>query len=403
MKIGDGLTLVTGATGSGKTAFVVSWLRSVEGRPVYVQGIPGLRLPHSPAPPVADWVVERQSPEDPTLSLPYFDFPAQSWLIVDEAQRIYSPRPVSSRVPAIVGALSTRRHTGMDCVLLTQHPALLDAAVRRLVTTHFHVHTTPYGRFLLRWDGAVGDPSSSADRKLAERVRYSPDPAVFPLYQSAEAHTPRLRRIPRSAIVGSVLVLAVVGLSAFIYQRFAARLEPSKPATVASSGVASSPAGSARQSTAPASSDYLAERIPAVPGLLHTAPVYEGLVRVKSFPYPVGCIASRDDCRCYDQRGGVYPATADICRQWIRQPPFLDFLADSGRADRETISGESPAAEAPAVGRIPHDAGKGVSEVGPGGRPAAGGPGGGAAAGAAAAPGGVGRPASAPVSGKLSG
>lgn len=345
----SGLVLVTGATGSGKTCLVVGWLAEERERPLYVMGIPDLSIEHSPAPPVAEWVEERVSPEDESLRLPYFVFPTNSVLVLDEAQRVYPPRAVGSKVPLHVGALSTRRHTGLDVVLITQHPSLIDAAVRKLVTHHYHVHTTPYGAFLLYWVGC-GDPSNKASRDIAERKRYTPDKRHFGLYKSAEAHTVVRKRIPKAAVVGGVLVVAVVVAGYSAYQRIAggrvvevaAQSEPVGRPTGA--GVLGE-VGGRRQGTG----DYVADRVPVVAGLAHTAPVYAELARPVAVPYPSGCVQSSSACRCYDQRGGLYRVSQSVCRQWINNPPFLDFLPDAEKREEPDVRvAGAPAAE-PAV------------------------------------------------------
>lgn len=361
--VSQGLTLVTGATGSGKTALVVDWLRRVRGRRVLVQGIPELLVEHEPAPPVAEWCELRASEEDPDLRLPYFKLPAGCLLVVDEAQRVYPGRSVGSRVPDHVGALSTRRHVGVDIILVTQHPGLLDAAVRKLVNRHYHVHSTPYGARLLFWDGAVGSPDDASSRKTAERVRYAPSREVFGLYKSAELHTERVKRVPRAAILAGVLVLCCLVGVGYIWHRLDARQDDVAAKVESSPAGGSAPAAS-QVGRGRASAGYIADRVPEVPGLLHTAPAYAELVKPAAVPYPVGCIQSARSCRCYDQRGGVYPASVELCRQWVVSPFFRDWMADETASVQPAVYRQDGARSVgPAGGIIPADAGAGVSEV----------------------------------------
>ena len=329
--ITSGLVLVTGATGSGKTALVVSWLMQEGERPIYCQGVPDLALEHRLSPPIAEWTEMRAAVEDPSLFLPYFVFPPGSVLVVDEAQRVFPPRPTGSKVPPIVGALSTRRHTGLDIVLITQHPQLLDAAVRKLVTHHYHIHQTGYGDFLLYWVGC-GEPGDTASRKLAERTRYKPDKKTFTLYKSADAHTRKRRRIPRAAVVGGlVLVLAGVGMY-LSYQALTGGREVApvvvKDTVVAVRPVGPGDSGASARGGQRSGEGYVKERLPEVVGLAHTAPAYAELTRPVAVPYPAGCIQSSRQCRCFDQRGGDYQTDEGLCRQWVRSAFFVDWVPD---------------------------------------------------------------------------
>jgi zona occludens toxin len=117
--IGGGLTLITGNTGSGKTALCVKMMRDTPERPLFVMGIPELKLEHFKCPPVEEWTVLQPDPDDPSQLLPYFTFPENAIVVIDEAQRIFRPRSNGSKVPDYVAAFETRRHTGVDFVLLT--------------------------------------------------------------------------------------------------------------------------------------------------------------------------------------------------------------------------------------------------------------------------------------------
>lgn len=355
--ITSGLVLVTGATGSGKTSLVVSWLAQLIDRPVYVQGIPDLRTPHEPAPPVSEWWEDKPSPEDPSLSLPYFRLPVNSVLVVDEAQRVFPPRPQGAKVPGVVGALSTRRHTGLDMVLITQHPQLLDVAVRKLVTHHYHVHSTAYGSFLLYWVG-VGEPSDRTSRGLAERTRYKPDPATFSLYKSAEAHTKKPRRIPKAAVIGGLLTLLAGSGVWYSYHALSSNINPvaESPKAPASQSVLTS--ASSPRAPVTTAAEYLESRNPRIAGLAHTAPVYDSITQPVVAPYPLGCIRSRSECRCYDQRGGRYLATPEICRQIADGRAFFrDWVPDDLSSPSKLATRQELVQSSPEVGVIPQDAG----------------------------------------------
>jgi len=121
------ITIITGVPGMGKTAMLVHMLLKNEkehfnARPVFAMGINSLLLDHVPAPPVDEWTEKRVSPEDPNLFLDYYNFPPNSILVIDEAQRVFRSRSSGTKPPPHVTALETHRHTGLDIILLTQKP-----------------------------------------------------------------------------------------------------------------------------------------------------------------------------------------------------------------------------------------------------------------------------------------
>lgn len=325
MSIGAGLTLVTGATGSGKTALVVSWLAEIKDRPLFTMGIPELTIDHEPTPPVADWTEQRPSDEDQSLLLSYFTFPPNSIVVVDEAQRVFRPRSAASKVPPEVAAFETRRHTGSDFVLLTQAPHLLDANIRKLVTRHVHIHDTFLGRYKLEWVG-IGDPDNKASRELASRERYTPPPKAFPLYKSSELHTKIVRKYPWYIYLFALCVPLAIALGWYSYTRINAKItkpeltetsKDSKPAKIITSS------GDGTQDVY----EYLASYAPRLAGLPHTAPVYDSITKPVEAPVPVGCYEIRATCNCITQQGTRYQTTPDTCRDFIQNGMFIPWKA----------------------------------------------------------------------------
>lgn len=332
--------LVTGQPGSGKTAHVVDLIANdpqFKGRPLFQMGIPELALEHQSVPPVAEWVEHRQSPEDATISLPYFVFPSNSVIVIDEAQRVFRPRPVGSKVPAEVQAFETHRHTGVDFILVTQHPNLIDSNVRKLIGRHFHVHVTSFGRSLLDWP-RLGEVDSKTDRELAIRKKYSPPKRVFDLYKSAEAHTVIKRKLPWQFWVAIGAAVVAVALVIYTVQRVRAKSDTSAPASVQGSPVerSSAPAGGGSSGGSDGvphitKAAYYADRIPRLEGVHHTAPVYDEITKPQDAPFPVGCMkisAYRDrpaKCVCQDQQGNDYATTQAVCEGIVQHGIFREF------------------------------------------------------------------------------
>lgn len=355
------IILITGQPGAGKTALCVDLLANdpefkrtkyedpelgeVElEREIYVSGIPELKIEHKPTPPVADWCEMRPSPEDPSIHLAYFKFPPGALVVLDEAQRIYRPRPASSRVPAEVAAFETHRHTGVDFVLLTQHPGLLDSNIRKLVGRHIHIAVTPFGRYTYEWTKCV-DPESKAEREIAARNKYKPPVRSFDLYKSSELHTKIKVKMPLYYYLAAAALVLLLGLVWYGYNRISGK------ATTTADPVAVLPSGSqAADLEAPPSSErpqtaqeYLASIVPRVPGLYHTAPRYDDITKPTDAPWPAACILNHqaNKCRCVDQQGNHYAAPDHLCRNIVKNGIFKDWTiqqaANSG-ANAEPVA-----------------------------------------------------------------
>lgn len=355
--------LVTGVPGAGKTALVVDLLAhdpQFAGRPLFVMGIPELLLEHEPVPPVAEWVELRPSPEDESLKLPYFRFPANAVVVLDEAQRVYRPRPTGSKVPPEVAAFETHRHTGIDVILLTQHPGLIDQNVRKLISRHWHVHVTALGRYLIDWP-RLGDVESSSDRQLAARKKYKPPRRVFSLYKSAEMHTKIKRSLPWQLwLVLGALVLAVGG-GWYAYGRIKGKTEAPSAATVGHHQPATS-GGKTTEGpvTGGTIAEYHAARVPRVEGLHHTAPLYDNVTAATAAPFPVGCMVvaawrgQPEKCRCVDQQGNNYSTTEAVCRGIVRNGMFREF--EVVQSQHTTQSSQATATAPPATAAAPASA-----------------------------------------------
>lgn len=335
------IILITGIPGSGKTSHAVDLLANdpqFQNRPLFVNGVPELKIPHEPAPPFEDWVEFRSSEADPTVSLPYFTFPPQSIVLVDESQRFFRPRTVGSKVPPQVQAFETHRHTGVDFILITQHPNLIDSNIRKLVGRHLHVHVHGLGRELLDWP-RIADPDSKSDREIAVRKSYKPPSRVFDLYKSAEAHTVIKRPIPRAVYVVGAALFLTVALGWFGYSRISSRLVP--PAKTTS---APSQNSTARHdpSSSGTTAEYLDSLRPRIPGLAYTAPRYDDITKPTDAPYPQACLINHktNTCRCIDQQGHRYAAPQGLCEQIVENGLFRDWAPPQQQT--------APAAAAPA-------------------------------------------------------
>lgn len=324
------ITLITGTPGSGKTAHAVDLIQSeYSDRPVFVMGIRDLQLDHSVVPPVDKWTEFKTSPEDPEHEQAWFTFPPNSVVLIDEAQTVFRPRAVGSKVPPEVQAFETHRHLGIDFVLITQHPNLVDSNIRRLVGRHRHIRTTALGRHMFEWQ-ETGDPDSTSSRALSAKTRYRLPKHVFGKYRSAEIHTKTRTRMPMYVYLffGGVVVAMLLAYRgwATISQKVVATPAPIQ-ALAQGTPVSGSPVAAGPKTP----TEYIKEHAPRVPGLFHTAPAYDEITKPVDAPWPVGCVvvsAWRDrpeKCRCVDQQGNNYDATDSVCRSIVKNGIFKDW------------------------------------------------------------------------------
>lgn len=209
------ITIITGIPGMGKTSLLVSMMMKEQaqeggGRPFFVMGVPDLQLDHSKCPPVKEWTELRPDPDDPDLMLPYFTFPPNAIVVIDEAQRVYRPRAAGSKVPDHVAAFETHRHTGVDFWLLTQKPMLIDANIRELCGRHIHIRPTILGRYLYEWP-EFADVKSKSERDLASKRRFKPPKQAFSQYKSSVLHVKHKFRL------NNLVVMAALGILASAY------------------------------------------------------------------------------------------------------------------------------------------------------------------------------------------
>lgn len=353
--------LVTGQPGSGKTAHVVDLLAhddQFKGRTIYTMGIPDLTLATIPCPPVEQWTEFRKSPEDETLDLAYFTFPENSLVVIDEAQRVYRPRPVGSKVPPEVAAFETHRHLGIDFILITQHAGLIDSNIRKLVGRHIHIRVTALGRYRYEWT-ELGDPESHSSRELAAREKYKLPIRVFDLYKSSQLHTKIKPKIPVFVWVFVVATIVAIALGGFAAYRVKSRIDGEtvkSPEAMPQHAVMKS---DAMQEKIVTQESLLLERVPRIQGELHTAPRYDQLTQPVRAPELRGCVATPKRCECTDQDGGIYPLSVASCRQYVQHGlPFRDWI----EPPKETSPSTSTPHPAPPPSRQPPAQEAGYSE-----------------------------------------
>ncbi len=199
------LNLYTGAPGAGKTLkMLADHLAAADGnRPIFVYGVEGL-VPSDKWTPLDD-------PKE------WHKCPYGSLVLVDEAQAVFRPRRPGDPIPEYVSAAETHRHLGIDLVMTTQYPMLIDAHLRRLVSNHQHLVNVwgLKGRSsVFEWSEAQDDPKDPRARKLARRFLFKYPKAVYDLYKSAQIHTKK-PRIPMWFKFGIPVILLIFAAAAY--------------------------------------------------------------------------------------------------------------------------------------------------------------------------------------------
>lgn len=316
------IILITGTPGSGKTLYTVSELlnKQFKDRPLYINGIPDLLIPHEPL-----------SDEDLQH---WFDgrVQANGVICIDEVQRLWRPRSSTSAVPEHIAKLETHRHQGLDFVIITQHPQLIDANVRRLVGRHIHVRRAwgMRGAMVYEWDHCSTNTQAV---KQAQTKLWRYNKKAFDLYKSSELHTKASGTVPMILKVGLLLLFAapLIWYKAghTIYSRFSGEAKKMESSIEASPSV---PSGFAGQQDRPMSpSEYVATFQPRIEGLQHTAPRYDELTKPTRVPLPVGCLKTAKRCDCFTQDATPYKTTPELCQQFAEKGFFVDFPTEQNQ------------------------------------------------------------------------
>ena len=348
------LYLYTGVPGAGKTLYAVSNLvkrKDFKDRPIFVDGIKD--LDHD--------------------KINYFDIPEgesiQTWpkwappgaiIVVDECQRIFRPRPSGSKVPDYVAELETHRQRGLDFILITQHPRLIDVHLRGLIEHHTHLGKTNLGlRRKLEWmTGGAKDPESRANIREASISVYTLDKSVYGLYKSAEVHT-KIRTKKSKLLMLFPLALCLIGYGIWSFSGFWGRFEGEAPSTDKTTEANKTTESAPTMTQTPqetATGRYETQTIqaekpkphiseddykPRIDNRPETAPIYDGMNKsVTAMPWPSACVKSEKGCNCYtDQGTKIKEISKKTCVQYVNDGlPFNPY---------KTKQQESAATEAP--------------------------------------------------------
>lgn len=316
------ITLKTGLPRNGKTLSAVDELAKLfdrwekhpsERRQVFQHGIPDLALEVEPLPvfpmggSAGDEIPLTAEGKPATkLAFDQGSIPDGALIVIDECQDFFPPRGPSVPAPAHVSSLNTHGHRNLDYVLMTQHPKLIDNAVRRLINRHQHYRRMFGGKRAVTYEWDVC--SDNLDFPKAVKGVYAYPRRRFGLYRSAVGFTKPKFKLPAFLIVPALAVpLAIWAGPAAVRTMYGA---------TTGKGVSSSvPAVPA---SAPASAARAASSASPAASAASAVPLYSG------------CISMGERCSCVSSEGLFVRVEPQQC---------LDNVASSGHGIPYFVSG----------------------------------------------------------------
>ncbi|MDP3798886.1 MAG: zonular occludens toxin domain-containing protein [Polaromonas sp.] len=300
------ITFITGTPGAGKTLYAISKLLLQLVGTFVPQDVDGVTTMHPRTiyTNINGLLVDHELIDENNLANWHEWSKPGSVIVFDEVQRHWKPRPNGSKVPPEIEALETHRHMGVDLILISQHPMLVDRNVHQLVGRHLHVRRMANAALAIvyEWD--------HCSRTLAYKASLSKSfwryrKADFKLYKSAELHTKQKRAVPGLVyIIGLALVIAVWKIpesySRIIGKGDAVKLaqkqDKDRPNALLQGKASADP-----------------KTLPAAPGAVLPLSPASAPVQVLP-PVLAGCARLRDLCRCYDQNAQILERPAEFCQ-----------------------------------------------------------------------------------------
>lgn len=233
-----------------------------------------------------DEPVHKRLPGDP----PVVGVPAimQNWwlwclpgdlICIDEAQFVMPRGSLGRKPPFWLQCFEIHRHYGVDFIIITQHPQLIDTTVRALVSLHRHVRSIMGSPLctVYAWDHA----SNPERYNLATKELWRRRAAHYRLFHSSVAHVKPPSTGRSVFLVLGLLIVAVAGGA----YAFTGRWRDKAPAPAERPGQALQQAGSQVTGSQPKKT------------------------RV------AGCMSVGEACRCIDQDGHPVLLELALCQR----------------------------------------------------------------------------------------
>jgi len=346
------LTLITGTPGAGKSLYAVWKLaKDIPGSTVEENGQP---IPRRLFSNIKNLLVEHTHIDAQDLDKWHTWAKPGDVILFDEVQEVWRPRGLGTKVPDCIAKLETHRHMGVDIILVTQHPMLVDPNIRRLVNRHIHMRRLA-GKVSMVYEWDHCSNPNQTKTCIHSALFWFPKEA-FDLYKSAQVHTKPTTRVPKIAYVGLIALVATVGAGKFAYTRATDTFQAKK----------------GTDQTQVSQATPTAQQIkPAQSWDLETGPNGEiktsGLHSTKGGPpaseaKPAaggpdltanisGCIQFGPRCECIDKTGFRSQVSAEVCRADGMRVGALVPLDMTRTASVRTVTAtDLPATIAPSAG-----------------------------------------------------
>jgi zona occludens toxin len=343
------LTVLTGLPGSGKTAGCVErfllplaakdWLEDAvtpDGAKVKIKrrlftNINGLLLEHEliDADDLMRWH-EWVKPGD--------------LIVFDEVQKPWPLTGANRDQPKCITELETHRHYGIDMILMTQHPMLINAAIVRLAGQHLHIRKLGASRFatIYEWDGVS---RTLLYKNAFAKKAWRRGKQVEKMYRSSSLHTKQKRAIPTVLwVILACLILFPLAAwkfgSGFKDRYFGGKpLIASATTEKAASGTISTAVSGGPVASGRVVIDDATAWTPRVSMRPESAPAFDELRKVVAMPMVAGAVCNAKGCRCVTQQGTNAGLTDAQCRAWLEDPPFDVYSARREVAAATHLSG----------------------------------------------------------------
>lgn len=333
-----GLHLITGVPGAGKTLNTIKFLhnKTLENgewsdRTVYYFNVADLQID--------SWV---ELTEEEARN--WYELPDGSIILIDECQQIYPPKGWEQEAEKGISKLDTHRHHGFDLFFVTQHPKLLHAKVRRMVGEHWHFDrkfgqskSTRY-----QWSKCQDAPNDYGPKQEAVKETITFDKSVFDLYKSAEIHTHKkhlpLKILFAYSLLGCIglFFLYLVYYFAFSDDSSLSDDQTEKPEITNIFTDEPDFTSDRLFDFEELSEEYIDLRTPVVNGWPHTAPIYDDIREVKTYPRYncVGATERIDSCKCYSQQNTILKTSLAACWDVVNNGFFDEAFDPEKREDR---------------------------------------------------------------------